>query len=223
MRFDYGLTNPPFSIKGNTAAYKTIIELLTKHCDSVYFIASTGGLGIVMWKKHYGHISKAARLGFDVFPVEIKTVSGLWTKKISEDLEIQMHNFKWKAKMSEFPIRVPDVKMSLEEYRETFDQNGVQWEVFPEKSNPKFPIMGVYRDCRKGDSVCYHFSDNISTKLINGKISYARYIPVKNPQKGEVLAQRLSILEKENKIHGCWGLGYRYVTRDLDPIRKDLV
>ncbi len=217
MKFDYVLTNPPFTLGTHNTIYRVIIERMMKRANCIYFIGPSGVLGKNMWQKHKNNIIKASRLGWDYFPVDIGIGSALWKRNPTDnekrDCEFIIEGGSWKINKKEFPSRVPFVKMTKDEYREVFDQNGVDWQPFK-----KTPQPGVYRDRKCG----FVYSDEVSLDFIEKPDNKSGFIAIKNPENGKKLAGVLSILEKDKKIHGFWGRSYRHVTVDLDPIRKDL-
>ncbi len=217
MKFDYILMNPPFSLKGNRTAYRTIIERMMKISDVIYYIGPTGALNKNMWQTHSRNIIKGTRLGWDEFPVGVACVSGYWVKNPSDEqkkvCEFQIINQTWEVNKKDYPLRVPFVKMSQKEYEQIFDQCGEHWKVFSD-----IPEPGIYRDKKNG---LYVYSDAVSKDSVTSCVN-AKYMPIKNPAKGKKLAKKLAELERDKKIHGYWQMGYQHASIDLDPIRKDL-
>ncbi len=229
MQFDYILTNPPFVINKNKTAYRTIIEKMMRLSGDVSFIGPTGALNKNMYRVIKKNLTYAERLGFKEFPVGVACVRGHWvvpelpknpknpkTNKDSGEIVFKINGQIWEPGL--YPLRVPFVCLSQQEYHNVFDQNGQHWKVFSQ-GDPGAP--GIYRD-KQDPNGPYIYDSDVSIKSVTS-CTNAKYMPVTNPAKGKRLAKTLSEMEKQKKIHGYWGRGFRHATIDLDPIRRDLL
>ncbi len=218
MKFDYIVMNPPFCGPNGTEnmLYRKIIERMMKKGNVVSYIAPTGGLGVNMWRAHKSNIYHAERLGFDVFPVGITCVRALWKveptktfRLVTTGLPIGIDDV---VKTKDFP-KIPDTQMSYKEYQKYFGGiNPVEWSIM------ELGKGGVYRFKKE-----FRFSSDVLKTLkstSNVKLtSNAKYLPC-SKKEGEELAEKLTNLFKEGKIHGYWGFGHPHVTQDLPDISR---
>ncbi len=245
MRFDYGLTNPPFTIGTNRMIYVNIIDDLIKRTNKqVSWIGPSGAASSKIYKRYKPQILHVERLNNKEFPVMTDCAMGLIDleieKSLTRDIEFvtstkiswtgkPIERFVWSVIAKDYPKRLPNVRMSQEEFLSVFDPvNGEKWSHFDINLNTN-KVPGIVRfstvELRK-KARNYIYTDDVYSHINNlpliqnKKYHKLPYIPGGSPE----LAKNLSEMDRDGKISG-WFMQERSVSAfaDLEPIRKDLL